>query len=105
MRIHLPRTSLFVAMSFFLTIAFPILLDAITLSADGVATNSKTSLFLPPVSYDPGGFEASMIAVADLNGDGKLDLVVVNCGGWYWPPSNTHRRLGTGVACQDRGNR
>lgn len=90
MRIHLPRTSLLVAMSFLLAIASPTLLDAITVSADGVAANSNTSLFLPAVTYDSGGFEASMIAPADVNGDGKLDLVVVNCGGCYGPPSITH---------------
>jgi len=43
--------------------------------------------FLPVVTYDPGGFEASMIAVADLNRDGKVDLVVINCGDCYGPPS------------------
>ncbi len=46
--------------------------------------------FLPVVTYDPGGFEASMIVVADVNRDGKPDLVVVNCGGCYGPPSITN---------------
>ena len=54
------------------------------------AVVSNTSLFLPVVTYDSGGFEASSIAVADVNGDEKPDLVVANCGGCYGPPSITH---------------
>jgi len=46
--------------------------------------------FLPVVTYYPAGYEASMIAVADVNGDGKPDLIVINCGGCYGPPSITH---------------
>ena len=38
----------------------------------------NTNLFLPSVTYSSGGFEPSSIAVADLNGDGKFDAVVVN---------------------------
>ncbi len=34
--------------------------------------------FLPPVAYDSGGFTASFVAVGDVNGDDKLDLVVGN---------------------------
>lgn len=48
-----------------------------------VPMSSNTPLFLPVVTYDPGGFEASMIAVGDLNNDGKPDLVVVDCGDCY----------------------
>jgi uncharacterized protein (UPF0548 family) len=34
--------------------------------------------FRPAVSYNSGGYDALSIAVADVNGDGKLDLVVAN---------------------------
>jgi hypothetical protein len=36
--------------------------------------------FLPVVTYDSGEVGASSIAVGDVNGDGKPDLVVANCG-------------------------
>lgn len=36
--------------------------------------------FAPPVVYDSGGYAADNVAVADVNGDGKLDIVVANCG-------------------------
>jgi hypothetical protein len=35
-------------------------------------------LFLPAVTYDSGGQSAMSAAVADINGDGKPDLVVLN---------------------------
>ncbi len=34
--------------------------------------------FQPAVSYSSGGFYATSVAIGDLNGDGKLDLVVTN---------------------------
>ena len=40
--------------------------------------------FQPPVRYPSGGLFADFVVVADLNGDGHLDLVVANCG------SNSH---------------
>jgi hypothetical protein len=40
--------------------------------------DSGTPLFLPAVAYNSGGFEARSVAVRDLNGDGKPDLLVGN---------------------------
>jgi len=34
--------------------------------------------FQSPPSFAPGGFDADSVALGDLNGDGKLDLVVAN---------------------------
>src|ERR1700732_2744465 len=33
-------------------------------------------LFVPAVAYDSGGYTGTAVAVGDLNGDGKLDVVV-----------------------------
>jgi len=40
------------------------------------AMDTGPRLFVPAVAYDSGGYTATSIAVGDLNGDGKLDLVV-----------------------------
>lgn len=41
--------------------------------------DSNPPLFLPGVTYGSGGYYASAVAVADVNGDGKPDLIVANC--------------------------
>jgi hypothetical protein len=44
----------------------------------GVLVGNGDGTFLPAVSYSSGGFEAISVAVADVNGDGKPDLIVTN---------------------------
>jgi hypothetical protein len=43
-----------------------------------VVLGNGDGTFHPPVSYDSGGYFAEAVAVADVNGDGKPDLVVAN---------------------------
>ena len=47
-------------------------------SAAAEAPQTPVSSFTAPVVYNSGGNGATSVAVADLNGDGKLDLVVTN---------------------------
>lgn len=44
----------------------------------GVLLGNGDGTFQPVVSYDSGGLEAQAVAVADINGDGKPDLIVAN---------------------------
>lgn len=55
-----------------------ILAVSFALVASG-AMASDTPLFLPAVTYFSGGAPAYSVAVADVNGDAKPDLVVANC--------------------------
>ena len=63
----------------------PLLLLAIMLSAAAPisrlrAMGSNTPLFLPLMTYDSGG-QSYSVAVADVNGDGKPDLLMANADG------------------------
>src|SRR5215471_13248701 len=44
-----------------------------------ISHDTTPSLFLPAMTYDPGTIGPSSVAVADLNDDGKPDLVVTSC--------------------------
>ena len=52
-------------------------LEAQTTTSAAVSATSN-SVYMPVVPYDSGGYLSSTLAVADLNGDGKQDVVVAN---------------------------
>src|SRR5437660_11915108 len=63
----------------------PLLLLAIMLSAAAPisrlrAMGSNTPLFLPLMTYDSGG-QSYSVAVADVNGEGKHDLLMASADG------------------------
>jgi hypothetical protein len=47
----------------------------------GVLLGNGNGTFQPVVTYDSGGYDAQSVAVADVNGDGKPDLLVANGSG------------------------
>jgi uncharacterized protein (DUF2141 family) len=44
----------------------------------GVLLGNGDGTFRTAVTYDPGGYETGSVALGDLNGDGKLDIVVAD---------------------------
>jgi hypothetical protein len=47
----------------------------------GILLGNGDGTFQPPVTYGPGGFSTWAVAAADVNGDGRPDLMVANyCG-------------------------
>jgi FG-GAP-like repeat/FG-GAP repeat len=47
----------------------------------GVLLGKGDGTFQAAATYASGGYGAAAVAVADVNGDGKLDVVVANCSG------------------------
>jgi len=79
----------------------------------GVLLGFGNGNFQPTVAYDSGGSHAFSVAVADLNGDGKADIVVLNTlnsntvgvllghGDGTFSPAVTYAAGGGGVAVAD----
>ena len=56
----------------------------------GVFLGNGDGTFRAAVTYDSGGMTADSVAVADVNGDGKPDLLVAN----FYDPSKASGSVG-----------
>lgn len=72
--------------------------------SDSSCTNGGVSVvlgngngsFQPAVTYSSGGTQATSVAIADVNGDGKPDIIVANANDGYWNPGSVGILLGNG---------
>jgi hypothetical protein len=62
----------------------------------GVLLGKGDGTFYPVKRYDSGGFGLSGAVLADVNRDGKLDVVVANCGGQTCAAATVGVLLGNG---------
>jgi hypothetical protein len=60
----------------------------------GVLLGNGDGTFQSAVAYGSGGYDANSVAVADVNGDGKPDLVVANLCGDNNPNGNCNGTVG-----------
>jgi hypothetical protein len=49
-----------------------------SLSPEAFRSTAGNPIFLPPVTYEIGGSLSSSVAIADVNGDGKPDIIAVS---------------------------
>jgi hypothetical protein len=60
----------------------------------GVLPGNGDGTFQPVVLYDSGGASTSSVALADVNGDGKLDILTANCGTESCGPASPEGTVG-----------
>jgi hypothetical protein len=72
MTCHANRNS---SLTFFVVVILSLILAVAFAAKAQVSTPLN---FMPPVAYDSGAFLSTSVAVGDLNGDGKMDIVVSN---------------------------
>jgi hypothetical protein len=63
----------------------------------GVLLGKGDGTFQAAVAYPSGGYGAASVAVVDVNGDGKLDMVVANCSSISGSCSGSSGTVGVGV--------
>jgi VCBS repeat protein len=62
----------------------------------GVLVGNGDGTFQPVLNYDDGGLLTTAVAVADVNGDGKPDMLVANLTPFSLEPNSVGVRLGNG---------